>query len=528
MTSIAIDRTDGLSSAAAIKGPCRVATTANITLSGTQTIDGVAVVAGDRVLVKDQTTGSQNGIYVVDTGSWRRAKDFNRTRDVVEGTAVTVTDGTVSAGAIYFVTTANPISIGTTAVTFAATLDLRYLRIISNPEKNLLQRGFVADDESYHDENTAILNEAADEITGNFGGLYLPLGQYFVNEDVAPIVDTTAYFRGDGKAASRLLFRPKNGDYGTPVAAGIRFNLSSLGYTVGVRDLSVYVKGLSSAAAIRIERPDDQNSGGFAGPIIENVETKGLSLTYGFANGLYLNNCWQARVVNFDDTGKYLGLTAYDYAPMIGSSIVFDGNSTAVVMEQIHATHRDSLLFTIEGSFSEGVKLLHSEAVNVNRGVVAHSALGAVEGSSPPGMTIFDCHFACNETAIEGYLRPQVIISQCLIYNRLGGFAIAPSTPPADVAALETAASAFIALYLNNTNQSKALDNIMIGFGRGTFLFGDTSIRTEIRGNTIEDAETGFNGNNNSTMHDTGNYLNSTPTERTGWTGSTSGTNIIW
>ncbi len=49
------DRNAGLVAAAAIKNPCRVATTANITLSGEQTIDGVAVVAADRVLVKSQT-----------------------------------------------------------------------------------------------------------------------------------------------------------------------------------------------------------------------------------------------------------------------------------------------------------------------------------------------------------------------------------------------------------------------------------------------------------------------------------------
>ena len=60
----AIDRRTGLTGATAIKQPCRVATTANLTLSGTQTIDGVAVVADDRVLVKNQTTATQNGIYV--------------------------------------------------------------------------------------------------------------------------------------------------------------------------------------------------------------------------------------------------------------------------------------------------------------------------------------------------------------------------------------------------------------------------------------------------------------------------------
>jgi hypothetical protein len=118
MASTAIDRLDGLSSSAAIKGPVRVATTANITLYGEQTIDGVAIEDGDRVLVKDQTAGYENGIYVADTGQWRRAKDFNRTRDVVTGTQVYVTNGTISGGRWFGVTTANPVVVGTTDIDF--------------------------------------------------------------------------------------------------------------------------------------------------------------------------------------------------------------------------------------------------------------------------------------------------------------------------------------------------------------------------------------------------------------------------
>lgn len=119
MVSIAIDRLDGLSSSTAIKGPCRVATTANITLSGEQTIDGVAVVADDRVLVKNQTAASENGIWIAAAGSWRRAKDFSRTDDVRKGTQVAVTDGTLYAVTTWHVATANPITIGTTSIVFA-------------------------------------------------------------------------------------------------------------------------------------------------------------------------------------------------------------------------------------------------------------------------------------------------------------------------------------------------------------------------------------------------------------------------
>src|SRR6478736_6645284 len=54
------------------KDSVRAATTANITLSGTQTIDGVALSAADRVLVKNQTNAAQNGIWVVASGAWSR------------------------------------------------------------------------------------------------------------------------------------------------------------------------------------------------------------------------------------------------------------------------------------------------------------------------------------------------------------------------------------------------------------------------------------------------------------------------
>ena len=67
---------DGVSQGLDIKDSVKVATTANITLSGTQTIDGVAVSADERVLVKDQSTASQNGLYLCKAGSWARTDDL--------------------------------------------------------------------------------------------------------------------------------------------------------------------------------------------------------------------------------------------------------------------------------------------------------------------------------------------------------------------------------------------------------------------------------------------------------------------
>ena len=66
---------DGLSQGLNVKASVLAGTTANITLSGTQTIDGVAIAATNRVLVKNQTTAAQNGIYLANAGAWTRSAD---------------------------------------------------------------------------------------------------------------------------------------------------------------------------------------------------------------------------------------------------------------------------------------------------------------------------------------------------------------------------------------------------------------------------------------------------------------------
>ena len=102
-----------------VKQSVRVATTGPITLSGTQTIDGVSAIAGDRVLVKDQSTASQNGIYVVAAGSWSRAADADSNAEVTAGMFTFVTEGTTNADSGWVLTTNDTITLGTTALAFA-------------------------------------------------------------------------------------------------------------------------------------------------------------------------------------------------------------------------------------------------------------------------------------------------------------------------------------------------------------------------------------------------------------------------
>lgn len=105
-----------------VKRTVKCATTANITLSGTQTIDGVAVAAGDRVLVKDQTTASQNGIYIASATAWSRAADADASSEIAGG-MVAVDQGTVNGGKSYDTDFKTTDTLGTTSMTWSRMLD---------------------------------------------------------------------------------------------------------------------------------------------------------------------------------------------------------------------------------------------------------------------------------------------------------------------------------------------------------------------------------------------------------------------
>lgn len=122
------------------KQAVRVITVTNVALAGgaPTPVDGVNLSAGDRVLVTGQSTGSQNGIYQVETvgsgsnGTWIRSSDTNATGELEAGTIVMVTEGTVYADTQWKLTTNNPIVIGTTALTFEQNSAFAFGNILAN------------------------------------------------------------------------------------------------------------------------------------------------------------------------------------------------------------------------------------------------------------------------------------------------------------------------------------------------------------------------------------------------------------
>ena len=94
-----------------VRDSARAASTGNLTLSGTQTIDGVSVIAGDRVLAKNQSTGSENGIYVCAASTWARSADLNHNDDCSANMFFFIEEGSTLADTGWVCTTNEAVTL---------------------------------------------------------------------------------------------------------------------------------------------------------------------------------------------------------------------------------------------------------------------------------------------------------------------------------------------------------------------------------------------------------------------------------
>lgn len=230
MASATTDRRLGLAGNTAYKVPVTVVATANIIQSGEQTIDTVAVKAinaagvADRVLCVGMTDATKNGFWDVSTAAWTRSIDANGNYDLAQGTQAIVTRGTL-ANQIWMLTTANPITIGTTALAFSQSLSAGFLAtllaaggaaligfiqagagaVLQTVQAALRERvsvkqfGAVGDGAT---DDTAAIRDAIVYASGTGGAVYLPRGSYLVTSAILVYDNVTIY--GDG-FGSRIL-----------------------------------------------------------------------------------------------------------------------------------------------------------------------------------------------------------------------------------------------------------------------------------------------------------------------------------
>lgn len=212
-------RIDGLESNLDTKKPVRVATTGPITLSGLQTVDGVALAVNDRVLVKDQSNKVENGIYTVTSSTWNRSYDAKDNRSVTQGMSVSVDDGTTQADTQWNLTTNSP-QVNVTDLTFKKVVDSAVLTRTSDgiPEGNgnkyytdaRARAAFSASGNLSYNSNTGVFSYTTPKTDG-------------ITEGTSNLYFSNARARAAVSASGSIAYNATTGvfSYTTPTTDGI-------------------------------------------------------------------------------------------------------------------------------------------------------------------------------------------------------------------------------------------------------------------------------------------------------------------
>lgn len=311
-----VDATDAPSSSTpnaglAIKTPVRVATVgANINLQtiGLAVLDGVQLVAGDRVLVKDQTDQTTNGIYNASSGVWAAASDFQSNTQIAPGCQVFVTSGALNAQTTWALQGNGPLTLGTSVLTFAN------LGIGAAIWFNVVD--FGADRTGVADSTAFFAATFAAAIAVN-GSVYIPRGLYRLPAGLTVTANGSNFIivRGDGLYSSVL--HNDGNDVPVLTLVGRGFDLRDIGFIGrGVMNRATTPFGATQSTVVVKGHCDFHSVSVFGGyynvDFQSNFEQDVEELIVGIAYGpaLVHNGTWFLRC-DFDHTAPIPTPTAY-------------------------------------------------------------------------------------------------------------------------------------------------------------------------------------------------------------------------
>lgn len=390
MASPTTDRRYGLNPGAAIKTPVKVASTANIAaLAGLLTIDTIVLVAGDRVLVKNQTNSVQNGIYTADAGNWTRDADFDGAYDAQTGTLVEVIDGGANINTFWRVTSTGTITIGTSAITFAEAL------FSDTATLGFTQAGVGAVQRSAQSKMRDIVN-VQDFVTAGAGTVASPFtgwdGVFAANLIAGQGVDTgfnvsgnTEYWFSGVPSTGRAYY-----SYSTPLVInsphGTEYRGSRL---VGHGDITLQFTGIGKAVSVTAD-----NSGALSSVYNFGMENLRIRGNQNCTDALYVMGVHHSTFRNIrlaECTGAGLRVafsvcSVYDNIVYSKNEAGFTTNPSAGIVLQAdpysaNATTANTFINPIiEGIVGTGISLV---AANGNKFIG-----GTAEGTTGVGVNI--------------------------------------------------------------------------------------------------------------------------------------------
>ena len=317
------------------KQSTRVVTVTNITLAGgaPSLVDGVTLSLNDRILVTGQSTGSQNGLYKVATvgsgsnGTWSRTGDADQTGEIDAGMIVMVTEGTIYADTQWKLTTDDPITVGTTALTFVQNYSANSIAagnsnvtVLTNANVLLSSAGTANVVDVF---GTGIKITGTESVTGNItGGNLLTSGLISATGNITGDYFLGNVFYANGITASKIY--SGNSEVNVTASGGnVNVSIGGTSNVAVFADTGEYVTGIVSATG-------NVTAGNIltAGLISATGNIVGGNIsTAGNITGSYLNgNASQITGVNTFSQIFVTGATTVN-ASGLTSNVTFAGGS---------------------------------------------------------------------------------------------------------------------------------------------------------------------------------------------------------
>jgi hypothetical protein len=237
------------------KQPCAVATLTNITLSGLQTIDGYTTLAGDRVLVKDQSTAANNGIYLASATAWTRSLDANTWDELI--CAISFIEYGTQKGGAWFCTAQPGGTLGVTAVnwsqfTTSATYSAGTGLTLTGSVFSITNVGtagtygsatqtpvFITNGQG---QVTSVTNTTITPAVGSITGLGTGVATWLATPSSANLASAVTDETGSGALVfatnptlvTPILGTPQSGNFGSGTFTWPTFNQNTTGYSAGL------------------------------------------------------------------------------------------------------------------------------------------------------------------------------------------------------------------------------------------------------------------------------------------------------